>query len=75
MTKKELFISVKKQATQSTINYVKSIADGKTVSEIAEKEGVKLRTLENHIQQIKNEFNAKNSPHLVSIFFRNKLIK
>jgi DNA-binding CsgD family transcriptional regulator len=75
MAKKDLFISVTKIPSKETLQLVTLIADGNTISQIAEFAGYSRRTLEGKIERIKLEVNAKNSANLVAIFLRNKLIK
>lgn len=54
---------------------VKMLSEGKKPAEIGSKLNLAKRTIESYIDRIKDSHMAENSPHLVGIFFRKKLIE
>jgi DNA-binding NarL/FixJ family response regulator len=59
----------------ATVIIVKGLANGLTISEIAQSIKVKVRTLEGRVAVIKSTFNVSTLPELVALFFRKGLIK
>ena len=62
-----------KKVTDAEI--VQMLSEGIIGSEIANKLGVNLRTLEARLTRIRDKALAKNAPHLVGNYFRKQLIK
>ena len=56
------------------VDLVRGLSNGDMVHEIAKKIDMNVRTLENRIVQLRIKTGAKNTPALVAMFFRNKLI-
>jgi DNA-binding NarL/FixJ family response regulator len=53
--------------TPNQVNIMKNVAEGLTLSQIAEKNGIAESTVEKTLMQIRGLFNAKNTAELVSI--------
>ncbi len=60
---------------ETQIEIVKLLSDGFNVKAIAEKTKINVRTLEAKLSVWKDNVDAETLPHLVAIFFRNKLIE
>lgn len=70
MTKK-VTVPIKREEKK----WVKLLADGKTVDEIAAELNVNPRTLERKVSDLRKICKCVNLPHLVGFFFKNELIK
>lgn len=51
------------------------VSEGYTAAEIGQKLEISPRTVEKYIESWKTELHAKNIPHLISIAFREGVIK
>lgn len=58
-----------------SIELVSYLSNGYTVEEVSKVIPKSRRTIETHIAMLKEDFEAKNTPHLVAIFLRKQLIK
>lgn len=56
------------------VEIVKMLSEGLTAAKIGEKINLTTRTTENLIAQIKYSYDAENTPHLVGIFFKRKIL-
>ena len=56
------------------IEIADELSRGSKAVEIANKSGLKIRTIEKYIELMKKESGASNSAHLVGIYFRKQLI-
>ncbi|WP_027685075.1 helix-turn-helix transcriptional regulator [Rhizobium leguminosarum] len=54
---------------------VKWVADGKTGPEMATILDLSEHTIRSHIESAKRKFDAMNTPHLVALAFRGKIIE
>jgi DNA-binding CsgD family transcriptional regulator len=61
--------------TERDVKIVQLIADGLRAAEIGKKLRVSPRTVEFHVNKLKDKFSAKSQPHLAVLFFRRGLIK
>lgn len=63
------------QTLQQMVELVRYLAEGETSAMIAKRFNVSSKTIEMRIAEIKSDYEAKSTTHLVHIFHQRKLIK
>lgn len=60
--------------TDRKIEILKMLADGYKAREIGLQLGIAIKTVEKHVEILKTAYEAKNTPNLIHIAHRQKLI-
>ena len=62
-------------AAENKIEIIQGIANGVSVKNIAKELNISTRTIEKYLEQLRFEYKATATCHLVAIFLRKKIIK
>lgn len=65
-------IDIDKKAKEAMV--VRMLSEGKKAAEIARTMELSTRTAEAYIDRIRAIYGAKNTPHLVAIFYQRKIL-
>lgn len=65
---------MKAKTTEKDVELVQAIANGSTITQIANEWGLSSRTVESRVKKIKAVWVCKHLPALVATFYRNGLI-
>lgn len=63
-----------RRITPHELSIVELIAEGKSSREIAKERRLSLKTVETHRHNVMKRLKCRNTPHMIAILFREKLL-